>query len=126
MTINQEDNFDPNQKKSFAERFAKKPPVNSTQQLSSAGSSNNQKISNIDPKKRAMADLIYLVHGNDRGREAWYYVLVDRLKVQIFLKAMKTDMINLDDYGKVLYSAYGENPPESVTAKLKEEYGIDL
>jgi len=70
MTTNQEDNFDPNQKKSFAERFAKKPPVNSTQQLSSAGSSNNQKISNIDPKKRAMADLIYLVHGNDRGREA--------------------------------------------------------
>ena len=44
----------------------------------------------------------------------------------MFLKAMKTDMINLDDYGKVLYSAYGENPPETVTAKLKEEYGIDL
>ncbi|MCE2688154.1 MAG: hypothetical protein LW595_06395, partial [Rickettsiales bacterium] len=100
--MNQEDNIDPNQKKSFAERFAKKPPVNSTQQLVSSGSSNNQKISNIDPKKRAMADLIYLVHGNDRGREAWYYVLVDRLKVQMFLKAMKTDMINLDDYGRVL------------------------
>ncbi len=120
---------------SFAERFAKKKSFTSSK-LEDVGSktsdiaesailqSKNAKLP-IDMKKRAMAELIYLVHGDDNGRNAWYYILVDRLKVQMFLKAMKSPTINLDDYGKVLYSAYGDNPPESVTQKLKDEYGIE-
>ena len=35
--------------------------------------------------KRMQADLIYLVKGIDAGRNAWYYVLVERLKLQLFL-----------------------------------------
>ena len=122
---------------SFVERFAAKKSSNFTATAAkssmpaprAASADNSQSNKNsinskIDPKKRAMADLIYLVNGNDRGRAAWYYVVVDRLKVQMFLKAMNSDSINLDDYGVVIYSAYGDNPPESITQKVKEEYGI--
>ncbi len=66
-----------------------------------------------------------MVKGVDAGRNAWYYVLVDRPKVQLFLKALNNDIIHLEEYGKILYSAYGDEPPAEITTKLKEEYGID-
>ena len=79
----------------------------------------------IDPQKRALAQYIYLVKGVDAGRNAWYYVLVEKLKVQLFLKALNDDIIHLEKYGKILYSAYGDEPPASVTQLIKDEYGID-
>lgn len=78
----------------------------------------------VDPQKKMLADLIYLVKGIDAGRNAWYYVLVDRLKLQLFLKALNDDIIHLENYGKILHSAYGDEPPAEITNKLKEEYGI--
>ncbi len=79
----------------------------------------------IDSKKSSKADLVYLVKGIDDNRNAWYYVLVERLKVSLFLKALNDDIIHLENYGKILYSAYGDHPPEDITNKLKDEYGID-
>ena len=84
---------------------------------------NNKK--QVDPVKKMQAELIYLVKGIDAGRNAWYYVLVDRLKLQLFLKALNDDIIHLENYGKILYSAYGDEPPVEITNRLKEEYGID-
>jgi hypothetical protein len=78
----------------------------------------------IDPQKKMQAEQIYLVKGIDAGRNAWYYVLVERLKVQLFLKALNDDIIHLENYGKILFSAYGDEPPASITDELKEEYGI--
>ena len=84
-----------------------------------------QKRVKVDPMKKAQSDLVYLVTGTDRDKSAWYYVLVERLKVRMFLQAMKSSSINLDDFGQVIYSAYGEKPPEEITNKVKEEYGIE-
>jgi hypothetical protein len=86
---------------------------------------NKKKYSNVDPAKKAVSDLIYLVKGVDDGRSAWYYVLVERVKLQLFLKALNDDIIHLENYGKILYSAYGDEPPKSITDSLKEEYGIE-
>ena len=33
--------------------------------------------------------------------------------------------LSVENYGKILYSAYGDEPPAEITNKLKEEYGID-
>lgn len=70
------------------------------------------------------ADLIYLVKGVDDGKKAWYYVLVDKPKLSNFLKALNDDNIHLENYGKILYSAYGDEPPSEITDKLKKEYNI--
>lgn len=119
-----------NTKGSFAERFAKKT-FTSESVLQKAKESKaaqvpqpSQPLKSIDPQKRMQADLIYLVKGIDAGRNAWYYVLVERLKLQLFLKALNDDIIHLENYGKILYSAYGDEPPADVTNKLKDEYGI--
>ena len=127
----------------FAEKFGKKKTFTSTQvdKNNSTDNTNNDetKIDSkseiiaeeqkskkaVDPQKRALAQYIYLVRGVDAGRNAWYYVLVERLKVQLFLKALNDEIIHLEKYGKILYSAYGDEPPANVTQAIKDEYGIN-
>lgn len=118
--------------KSFAERYGKKSTftqesLKKNESTISTASGVNQSAAPkkpIDPQKKMQAELIYLVKGIDAGRNAWYYVLVDRLKVQLFLKALNDDIIHLENYGKILYSAYGDEPPAEITNELKDEYGI--
>lgn len=118
-------------KSSFANRFAKKSNMSQSKletennkEITADPSENNSEKKPIDPQKRALAQYIYLVKGVDAGRNAWYYVLVEKLKVQLFLKALNDDIIHLEKYGKILYSGYGDEPPSSVTKLIKEEYGI--
>ena len=119
--------------KSFAERFASKKATFTSQNLQDNPPSQNSEVESealnpllkqVDPQKKMKADLIYLVKGIDANRKAWYYVLVERLKVQLFLKALNDEIIHLENYGIILYSAYGEEPPKEITDRLKEEYGI--
>ena len=87
---------DSNSGKSFAERFAKKSGSFTSQSLQKKSEQLTPKApieqktggfsdKTIDPQKKMQAELIYLVKGVDAGRNAWYYVLVERLKVQLFL-----------------------------------------
>jgi hypothetical protein len=111
---------------SFASRYEKKSTMTSAKlDDNTEEEDSNSEKSPIDPKKRALAKYIYLVKGIDANRKAWYYVLVEALKVQLFLKALNDDIIHLERYGKILYSAYGEEPPAHITKALKDEYGID-
>lgn len=72
------------------------------------------------------ADNIYLVRGHDiTSRAAWYYVMVEKTKKRIFEIEAKRGQINLTDYGNILYSGYGENPPEDMKQKMKDEYGFE-
>ena len=120
------------EEKSFAERFASKKSNFTSQSLAGKVESNKSStapspkppLKQIDPQKKMQAEQIYLVKGIDAGRNAWYYVLVERLKVQLFLKALNDDVIHLENYGKILFSAYGEEPPAEITDQLKSEYGI--
>ena len=116
---------------SFAEKYGKKNSGTTAEKIKQEGKpsikdltekkSQNPVEQNV---KSANADLVYLVKGIDDNRSAWYYVLVERLKVSLFLKALNDDIIHLENYGKILYSAYGEEPPKDITDKVKEEYGI--
>ncbi|MBM3579271.1 MAG: hypothetical protein FJX34_00675 [Alphaproteobacteria bacterium] len=122
---------------SFAEKYASKKTNFTSQAVQNQQPTKKKDLSDIaskavpsslkpvDPQKKMQAELIYLVKGIDAGRNAWYYVLVDRLKLQLFLKALNDDIIHLENYGKILFSAYGEEPSAEVTGKLKEEYGIE-
>ncbi len=121
---------------SFADKYASKKTAFTSQSVqnqqkepSKSFSEMTQKapsnLKQVDPKKKMQAELIYLVKGIDAGRNAWYYVLVERLKLQLFLKALNDEIIHLENYGNILYSAYGEEPSPDITVKLKEEYGIE-
>ena len=108
-----------NDQQSFAARFASKKSNFTSQSLSSKAVESKSEESQdsdllktiapqapkkqVNPMKKMQAEQIYLVKGVDAGRNAWYYVLVERLKIQVFLKALNDDIIHLENYGQILF-----------------------
>ncbi|MDG7056466.1 MAG: hypothetical protein LKM44_03195 [Wolbachia endosymbiont of Meromenopon meropis] len=74
--------------------------------------------------RRSRSDLIYLVRGKDRGKSAWHYVLIDKNKREMFLAKSRTGSMDVADYGEILYSGWGEDPPQKIIDKINEEFGL--
>jgi hypothetical protein len=72
--------------------------------------------------RRVQSNNVYLVRGKDRGREAWYYVLVNKKPVVVFEKDIRAGSINLADYGDVLLSGWGKDPPADAVRRAREEW----
>lgn len=77
-----------------------------------------------DAAKRSRLDLIYLVRGKDRGKSAWHYVLVDKDKKEMFIAKSRTGAMDVADYGEIIYSGWGEDPPKEIVDKINEEFGL--
>lgn len=75
-----------------------------------------------DRSKHNLSKYIYLVTGQDKGRDAWHYVLVDPPKLQVFRAKTQGGSLDVADYGKVLYSGWGKTPPDDIKEKIKDEY----
>ena len=67
-----------------------------------------------------------MIKGKDRGRSAWYYVLLfdDEETIKTFEEKLQEDIIDLTRYGQILKSGYGENPPNEVTDLVQKKYCI--
>jgi hypothetical protein len=87
------------------------------------------------PKRSHTDELIarsgHLVHKlkakDSTGRWAFYFVLVSPAKERLFLKAVNgKGTIDLEKYGKVIASCYGEHITEATKVYLKEKYGFDV
>ena len=63
--------------------------------------------------KQNPEERIYLVRGKDRGKPKWHYVLVDRQLLGLFLKRTNGGSLDVADFGDVLKSGWGKNPPEN-------------
>ncbi|XP_022777644.1 ankyrin-1-like [Stylophora pistillata] len=76
--------------------------------------------------KENAGERIYLVRGKDRGKPVWHYLLVQKALLPLFLRKIK---LNVTDFGKVLKSGWGKDPPESVREEITETgnafHGID-
>jgi hypothetical protein len=72
--------------------------------------------------------LIHKLKAKDStGRWAYYFVLVEPAKEQAFMNALEAnESIDLEEFGKVVASNYGEEPSEEVRKMLKERYGFDV
>ena len=68
---------------------------------------------------KGRASLVYQVHGKDKGRLAWYYMLVDEEKENAFKEQLSASSIDLTTFGKIIESGYGEYPPDDVKNALK-------
>ena len=64
---------------------------------------------------------IYLVRGKDRGKPAWHYVLVDKHVLGLFLKKTKGGSLDVKDFGTVLRSGRGQNPPAGTIDQILKE-----
>ncbi len=65
---------------------------------------------------------VYLVRGEDRGEAAWHYVLVDEEKFEAFKVKVASKRINVADYGKVLLSGWGKDPPQEKVDIIDKKY----
>ena len=59
-----------------------------------------------------------------RGKQAWHYILLvdNEETMDMYNAKMKSDNINLDDYGKILKSGWGQDPSDEVQEWIKEKY----
>lgn len=82
----------------------------------------------VDRLIASRGHLIHKLKAKDTtGRWAYYFVLVMPLREAAFLAAIKGEgIIDLEDYGKVVASCYGEEPSEEVRNLLKARYGFDV
>ncbi|MBY0407101.1 MAG: hypothetical protein K2Q01_05365 [Rickettsiales bacterium] len=70
-------------------------------------------------------DHIFLVRGQEAsGESAWYYIMVDRGKREAFRAQSGVRQLTLTDYGVILFSGFGENPPEAIKLRMQEDYGF--
>ena len=60
----------------------------------------------------------YLVHDENNGFPCWHYVLVDEDKLEAFKTKLIAGKLNVAEYGTVLYSGWGDDPPKDIVRKL--------
>ena len=73
---------------------------------------------------------IFLVRGNDKGRPAWHYAQLvdDEETVRKFTDLTQGEnagihTINIEDYGQVIKSGWGNDPPNDIKDWMQKNYG---
>ena len=82
----------------------------------------NETWTNILPKYYEFSR-VYIVRGKDRGRPTWHFVFVDEDKVQQYKDKVATGIIDVSDYGEVLYSGWGEDPLQDIRNEVGHCFG---
>lgn len=74
------------------------------------------------------AHLVHKLKAKDStGRWAYYFILVEPPREKAFMEAIGGDgMIDLEEFGKVIASCYGEEPNDEVKKFLKEKYDFEV
>jgi len=65
---------------------------------------------------------VFLTQGKYLGVYTWHYVKVEGAKLAIFQNAIKKGTIDAAEYGEILYSGWGLNPPEDIRKKVDSLY----
>ena len=76
--------------------------------------------------KENSTERFYLVRGKERGRAAWHYVLVKKHLLGLFLKRVKGGSLDVAEFGDILRSGWGKDPPEGTTDKILKEYDFQF
>ena len=73
------------------------------------------------------AERIFLVTGEDRGRACWHYVKGDDNEdtQKAFHDALATGHIDVADYGEIVKSGWGKDPPDDVKKEIEEKYFVN-
>ncbi len=68
---------------------------------------------------------VYLTQGRFNGVYTWYYIKVETLKQPLFLKSLqysKNEPTDVAEYGEILYSGWGPQPPDDIRKKVALAY----
>ena len=75
-------------------------------------------------QRRQQEERVYLVRGKDKGRPAWHYVLLvdDDETIKKFKEKVASGTVDVADYGEVLKSGWGKDPPNEVKDWIDKQY----
>lgn len=100
-----------------------------------SGFASREKRPALSSRPRSFADqeiakqghLIHKLKAKDTtGRWAYYFVLVPKAKESAFLSAIGGEgTIDLEDFGRVIASCYGQKPTQEIVDMLRERYGFE-
>ena len=76
--------------------------------------------------KENSTERFYLVHVKEKGRAAWHYVLVKKHLLGLFLKRVKGGRVNVAEFGDILQSGWGKDPPKGTTNKILKKYDFQF
>jgi uncharacterized protein YehS (DUF1456 family) len=83
------------------------------------------KQSFIHQAAHAKLENIFFVRGQDiTGNDVWFYLLVDSGKTRAFKTAKNAQLMKLLDFGKVLYSGFGDQPSDLIKWQMEKKYGF--
>ena len=69
---------------------------------------------------------MFIVRGKDNGREAWHYIVIDNEAKYEQLKKQKSGTnIDVSDFGRIIKSGWGKNPPSDVEERLNNMYSLE-
>ncbi|MCE2926491.1 MAG: hypothetical protein LW823_02425 [Rickettsiales bacterium] len=72
---------------------------------------------------RKQDELVFLSKGTHEGRHTWHYLLVKKMKLPQLMEAVKQGQVDLAQYGRILFSGFGANPPADVTLLVRQKFG---
>ena len=87
-------------------------------------------VSTSAPNKNSMADMLYtimlLCKGfNAANRPIWAYICVKPSMAKSFKEARDRGNIDISDYGTVIDSGLGVEPPAEVQQRMVRDYGVN-
>ena len=84
------------------------------------------KDSSLTWQLKSESERVFLVRGKDKGKPAWHYVLLvdDDETIDTFKEAVKSGHLDVANYGEIMFSGWGEDPPNDVTEKVHKKYKI--
>lgn len=92
------------------------------------GRSERRPTSFTDREIGRRGHLVHKLKAKDStGRWAYYFVLIERHREKAFTATIAGDgMIDLEAFGRVIASNYGEAPSAEIIRLLKEKYGFEV
>ena len=83
-------------------------------------------------QKWSTAERIELLHCRDEGRRAWHYVMladdeenIRKFKDKIQRQIPGRSTLNVTEYGQIIKSGWGQDPPDEEQKYIEEQYFID-
>ena len=68
---------------------------------------------------QSATERLFVVHGKDKGKPAWHYVLVNKTLLGSFLRQSKRGNIDVAKFGTILASGWGKDPPYSKREEMR-------
>ena len=76
----------------------------------------------IAPREAINPFKVFLTQGRYLGVHTWVYVKVDSPKLPLFQHALRQGTVDAAQYGEVIFSGWGEKPPEEVRMQVEALY----